>query len=516
MLPTLAHSTTSHRVTAPTLPDMPAPSPYDPPNDLMPGIVNVRMHTLHARGDIRISREICWVPTPPKQPEILQSRIVVETGDKADRVHVRNWPGDKLQIIVNGEPYLFDAKEEQGPEQHLWINAKGGDDTVVIDDDVMIRVDVDAGDGDDHIQAGGGRSRLYGQRGNDCLRLGSGLGYAEGNDGDDLLIGGRGNAVMYGNKGNDRLYAGHGAATKQSYLDGGDGKDTLYAGGGHSVLHGGNDDDHLVGNDRTTFYTGKGYDRVWNNQRNDRIYAGANDRFDPTKGSAFTEVKPSDAGRQGFVVDTEGDDEDFRQRVADDFEFLRSSPTGQQALTRMDELAVEAGGKVTIRPIGFGGTDYRPGSTELDSEAVEVSEDTYDPKFGYIKDGVPGSRMDRATIHFDPPSIIENSSRTETMVPVTSLFHEMVHAYNGATGTFLPGESLERPKHGEPYYVDNDERQAVGLHSDAQPQDLDDDPSTPPNTLNPWPFTENALNEEMGRPLKTTYALKPSAQGDGL
>ena len=461
-----------------------------------------------------ISREISWNPSDPENPQILMNRLVVETGDGVDHIHLRTWPGDKLQFIINGRSYVLDAKAQQGPEQGLWIQTKGGNDTVTIDDDVEIRVDVDAGDGDDYVQAGGARSRLYGGRGNDVLRLGSGLGYAEGNDGDDTIIGGRGNAVMYGNKGKDRLYAGFGVATKQSYLDGGDGKDKLYAGSGHTVLHGGNDDDHLVGHDSTTFYTGKGRDHIWNNLSKDRIYADANDHFDRSQGSAFTEVKPSNAGKQGFTVQQA--DEDFTQRVADDFEFLRSSPAGQQALSQMDELAAVNGGKVTIKPVSFGANSYRFGSTERENLTPEAAKKIGEAAFGHIQNGVAGFRADRATINFDAPSIRESADRTSTGVPVTGLFHEIAHAYNGATGTFLAGETTEYPAPGKSGSADNSELQAVGLSNDAEPSDLDDNPSTPPSVINPYPFTENALNEEMGKPLRRSYLFKPSPQGKGI
>jgi hypothetical protein len=99
------------------------------------------------------------------------------------------------------------------------------------------------------------------------------------------------------------------------------------------------------------------------------------------------------------------------------------------------------------------------------------------------------------------------------MVPVTALFHEMAHAYNGATGTFLMDETREAP--GEDGLVSNVERQAVGLPSDAEPFDFDNAPSTPPSTINPKPFTENTLNEEMGKPMRQSYLWTPSDQGRG-
>ena len=95
---------------------------------------------------------------------------------------------DKLQFIINGTSYLLDAKAPQGPEQSLWIKANGGDDRVIVDDDVKHVLQVDGGRGHDFIQAGGGISALFGGAGNDNLILGGNDGYAEGNDGDDLIL----------------------------------------------------------------------------------------------------------------------------------------------------------------------------------------------------------------------------------------------------------------------------------------------------------------------------------------
>lgn len=495
-----------------------ATSPYTPPTDLKPDMVNRRTQVLFDEGGTKISRSIDWDPSDPKKPQILNNFLHVETGDRADRVHVRNLPNDKLQITINDKPHVFDVKSKEDREQELAIDTHGGDDTVIIDDDVKLRTRVEGGDGDDRIQAGGGRSRLFGGRGNDALVLGSGLGYAAGGEGDDTIIGGSGNGVMYGNKGNDLLIAGSGLATKQTYMDGGDGDDVLFSGSGHTVAHGGNGDDNLVGNARTTFYTGKGKDSIWNNQPNDRIYAKAGDSFDRTQGSAFTEVKPSNAGNRGFSVDVppevnEDQAQEFKQSVADDFEFLRSSPTGQQALKRMDEFAAINGAKVSIRPINHGGNEYLFGSTGLENMTPEESESAGEGAFGTITNGVPGARADRGIIHFDSPATLENADRTNTRVPATALFAQVASAYNGATGTFLPGETREAP--GESGLARNEVRQAIGLPSDAEPFDFDNDPSTPPSTVNPRPFTENALNEEMGKPLRKTVLWSPSDQGRG-
>ncbi|MBK3438390.1 hypothetical protein JJD70_17580 [Pseudomonas sp. MF7448] len=45
----------------------------------------------------------------------------------------------------------------------------------------------------------------------------------------------------------------------------------------------------------------------------------------------------------------------------------------------------------------------------------------------------------------------------------------------------------------------------VGIPTDATPFDFDNNPNTPATNVNPYPFTENALREEMGVPLRDRY-----------
>ena len=89
----------------------------------------------------------------------------------------------------------------------------------------------------------------------------------------------------------------------------------------------------------------------------------------------------------------------------------------------------------------------------------------------------------------------------------------MAHAFNGATGTYQPGNQqafgldgnpIER--YGQPVFVNNVEYQALGLAiEDGELFDHDNNPLTRPTTLNPSPFTENALRQEMGVPLRDRY-----------
>lgn len=505
---------------APIERDKVKPSPYEPPKDLKPGALNVRTHSLLENNDVKFNREVVWDTSDPKKgPTIQSNRLVIETTNKADDVHVRKWPGDKLQITVNGRSHIFDAKGPGDTEQGLLIKVHGGNDKVIVDSDVTNRLDIEGGDGNDYLQAGGGRSRIYGGAGNDFILLGRGLGYAEGNNGNDIIKGGPGNAVMYGNDGDDRMYARPGPATKQTYMDGGNGNDVMFAGCGLTVMHGGNGDDQMVRADRTTFYTGKGNDRIWNNQPQDLIYAGANDHFQRSQGSTFVEVKPSDAGKTAYFLhggkeSSPQQAEDFLQRTKDDLEFFNSSPLGQKALAEMDRLASADKSRINIVP-STTGSFYDFGSTELDAMSDEEFENADQSKFGVIIDGKPGSRANRAQINYDRASITENVDGTNTGVPVTALFHEMAHAYNGATGTFLPGKTTEHPTPGESHDILNQEFQVVGIPNGAEAADLDGDPSTKPTNINPKPFTENDLNQEMGKPLRQFYKFSKSAQGDG-
>ena len=66
----------------------PAPSFYDPPPDLEPGVYNHRLLTLYSDGEVNISRLLVWDPSSDV-PTIKRNYLVIETGDGADRIHIR-------------------------------------------------------------------------------------------------------------------------------------------------------------------------------------------------------------------------------------------------------------------------------------------------------------------------------------------------------------------------------------------------------------------------------------------
>ncbi|MGU9856367.1 M91 family zinc metallopeptidase [Pseudomonas sp. LF245] len=420
----------------------------------------------------------------------LKNSLILETSNKADQIHIRQTRPGQLDVQVNGRLYRFDSHDKDGRPVTFHLKTHGGDDNIRIDANVTQPVIVDAGDGDDRVHAGGGYTRLFGGKGDDVLRLGSGLGYAEGNDGNDTLIGGTGDNTLYGNNGNDRLYAGAGPKSKTSNLDGGNGNDRLYAGSGHTVLHGGAGNDRLIGHDRSTFYTGDGRDAVIANRPGDLIYAQPDDTINHLNGSLLTAVSADPEPQTGLVI--KGSTE-FIQRVEDDLALLRLSPNGKQMLAAMSAIAQRNGAPVTlVEDLLDTGSGYVYGSQELKTlfghEHAPVVGD--DPKWGFMVNGVPGSRADRAQISYSR-SAVETVAGV-TYAPITVLYHEMVHAWNAANGNALAGTTTT-VHDGKLDETPNSELQAVGL------------PTTPANTLNPKALTENALNEEMGKPLRTQY-----------
>lgn len=459
------------------------PLPFTPDNQ-----IQAYVQPVLDDGNLKVSCQSIWEQDVTYS---LQNSLIIETGDKADQIHVSQTRAGQLDVRVNGQLYRFDSEDKDGKPLTFHFKTHDGADNVYIDANVTPPIIVEAGDGNDRVQAGGGYTRLFGGKGNDVLRLGSGLGYAEGNDGDDTLLGGPGDNTLYGNNGNDRLYAGAGPKGKTSNLDGGNGNDRLYAGSGHTVLHGGAGDDRLIGHDRSTFYTGDGRDTVIANRPGDLIYAQPGDTINHLNGSLLTAVSADPEPQTGLVIKGSAE---FIQRVEDDLALLRLSPNGKQMLAAMSAIAQRNGAPVTlVEDLLDTGSGYVYGSQELKTlfghEHPPVVGD--DPKWGFMVNGVPGSRADRAQVSY-------NRSAVETIAgvsyaPITVLYHEMVHAWNAANGNALAGTTTT-VHDGKLDETPNSELQAVGL------------PTTPANTLNPKALTENALNEEMGKPLRAQYA----------
>lgn len=442
-------------------------------------------------------------------PHPSNGEITIRTNDKPDNIRIMLGTNDKLIASINGTCHELPFNST-GELQFMSIATGAGNDKISIDPLVTTNITIYSGEGDDFITAGGGQTAVFGGRGNDYIRLGSGRGVAYGGEGADVMVAGTGNASMSGGKGDDKLYAMYPPThLRQVFLNGDEGRDELYAGTGITVLNGGLDDDKLVGHHQTTFYTGAGKDTVTSYSARDKIYAKENDVIHNAANVPVTHIQPVDSGKTVFKI--EGNKR-FVAIVEAYIEQLRGSPAGQQMLKKLDSLAVKNGGPVVIKKSDFLGVNYysfkNSHTDKIPKGQHESRQQT--PEFGYIKNGISGSPATHAEINFRPT---EFADEPLPAAPLVALYHEMAHAFNGATGTFIPGSQPILGKdgnpvivNGKPAAVDNLEYQAVGLPTDAPPFDFDNDPLTPPTTTNPPPFTENALRAEMGIPLRDRYA----------
>jgi hypothetical protein len=217
----------------------------------------------------------------------------------------------------------------------LRIQLDDGDDTVSVGD-TGLRVEVDAGAGDDTVDTSGaqeptaltggaGRDSLLGGGANDVLDGGEGNDVLAGGAGSDSILGGLGVDVLRGDAGNDLLTGGGGAdaiaggagmdtvsyaerrVSVAVYLDGkpndgtkkehdrvatdvenavaGSGNDLLYGSEGRNVLIGGGGNDTILGLE--------GADRLEGGDGRDALIGGpGNDRLRAGPGTDYCNVGP--------------------------------------------------------------------------------------------------------------------------------------------------------------------------------------------------------------------------------
>ncbi len=451
---------------------------------------------------VKFYQEIAYMSENGKPIGSSSNELVIETGNRADKVTIKKGPGHSLIATINNKPYQLNllTSPDGSESQPLRIRTNGGDDCVLIDPEVKNAIRIELGAGNDYARAGAGDTRLYGGAGDDMLKLGSGDGIAFGNDGNDVLIAGTGNGVLKGNNGNDRMQAGKGSADRRLFMDGGDGHDFMIVTRNDTqiptVLHGGKGENLIVANGPATIYTGRDKNIVRSDNDNTVIYAKPSDEVHRTPGSQRVHTQHSEVGKSGYVI--EGSAE-FVQNVEDDMELLRISRQGKRMLGTADADAQRNDSPVRITELTEdNGSYYFSNAAIRNHLEAGHSMDTLAPAAqGFITHQQAGAVATGAQIQYNPSYSLDADS-----APVNALYHEMAHAYNGASGTFLAGSTAipENPD-GEP----NDERQAVGLFTVAQPFNFVGHPAAEPSTTNPKPFSENGFREEMRRPLRTTY-----------
>ncbi|WP_164019595.1 M91 family zinc metallopeptidase [Pyxidicoccus trucidator] len=405
-------------------------------------------------------------PPAPSGPQVTTDRAgntVVDLGTGNNQATVSRGPDGGLTITSDGQSVNLTAEQAR----NATIRGGEGNDRIAVDADVTANLRIDGGNGSDTLIGGGGQNTLEGGDGDD---------YIQGGAGNDRIVGGAGRDVMYGLGGNDTMLGG----ADRDYMDGGEGNDALNGGAGNDQVMGGRGNDTLnggVGDDVVA--AGEGTDRVNGGAGNDTLYTQTDDTVGGTArnraGDTVTTVDLSTRNAAGNAVGSsvtvEGDAA-FQARVQSDLDALRSMPAGQEMLLALDN----SGHTTTIRQAASGDGNSA-GATDRPNAWLQA-------------DGTPGTGSD-AYINYNPERTVLGGGAEEwqNRPPIVGFFHEMVHAYNYATGTLAPGTTGG---------VNNRELAAVGL-----PYDHDANASTPDQ--HPGHTSENRIREQLGLPPRPEY-----------
>lgn len=430
-------------------------------------------------------------------------KVIINTSCKDDRIGITQNPktGD-VTVNVNGKTQTFSGSDRN----NLVIKAGGGNDVITVGSGVTVNLTIEGGDGDDRITGGAGNDTIEGGRGNDTINGGAGRDYLNGSLGDDTINGGNGNDVIYGGDGNDLLRGQNG----NDYVEGGIGNDRLYGNNGNDIVSGGLGDDSIYGGKgNDNLYAGQGKDRLYNEQGRDTIYAqtAEDNVIAAPKGGRNVVVNVDLRVAPGTQIRVEGSDE-FKERVAADLEFLRSSPTGRQMLEAFDQAYNDSRNNRAGWVFPFNVGAKNDGNTVVIKEGGNTANTTGgndvwgNPLTGQRsggEDAVINYDVRNTTLYGNNPTN-PNDDWNDTP-PSVVLYHEMAHNYNYVTGSLAPGQynGTEPIDNGQ----NNRERQAVGL-----PIDHDNNPSTPEQLAvgHPYALTENGLRDELDIPLRPTYA----------
>lgn len=430
--------------------------------------------------------------------------VIVNTGTGDDDVTITLDPKTGEQIVtVNGVPYRYPAGA------HITVRAGEGNDTIEVPPGTRVNVVLLGGDGDDtvrgsqkdgEVHGSGGNEQILGGEGDDTIDAGegndrvsggSGRDYITAYTGNDVVNGGTGDDAIYGGSGDDRILGGDdtisaanadaAGGTGRDYLEGGRGNDLLDGGAGADVVSGGRDNDVLrggSGDDKV--YAGRGTDTTAGGSGKDTVCSENGDHNDGAEHVVTVEIKDV-----GTSIKIDGSDE-FRERVEDDLEMLRSSPTGRQMLADIDQTHNDSkgwfndGNQLTIRETGDGNSMGEDGHLIGEDYTVNYNHNSRGPD--YLPENVPNRP------------------------PIVGLYHEMGHVYDFSHDTELGGtydpQGSSDPRVQRDRGVNVLERQATGL-----PVDHDEDPNTPQvvDPDHPMQYTENGLRDELGWPDRPSY-----------
>ncbi len=471
----------------------------------------------------------------------LDDITVLAASDGNDEIHVSKGPGGSIVVSVNGEEYSYTRKEAAT----LIIDAGAGNDNVVVDEDVHMDLNITGGAGNDNLQGGSGDDIIVDNLDSNVLDGGAGedilvangnsskslfskvwdyalgdksafdtpVNVINGGDGNDYIEGGKGNDVINGGAGDDYIYGLNGDDT----ISGGDGHDYIDGGKGNDVIDGGDGNDDLFG--------GKGNDTISGGAGNDVIAGGkGNDIVDGGEGADNISVYSyggffgklheykngdtvaaddadtiSEVDYMGSIpsnISIEGNSA-FRDRVESDLETLASIAPGQATLNALGG----DGHKLTLKETYGGNSNhsYSGGSIVYDKD----------------NNASRGKGADSYIVYNTAQHHMSGSDEWSEHAPITSLVHEMGHAYDAALGQL--DHAVYDPDTHEHIYNDDGtysqdksqgergcEYQTVGGIGYSE---LPDDGIG--RNEHPQGFSENSMRQFLGYELRDSYWSSP-------
>jgi hypothetical protein len=430
-----------------------------------------------------------------------QDSIYVDGDDKNNTISVKQNDDGSIVVNVDGQEKTYTQEEAK----NLVIRGGAGNDNISIDDSVDIGINIEGGEGNDRIIGGKGNDKISGGGGRDYIESGAGDDTVSGGLGDDVIYGLDGNDTLNGDEGNDYIDGGKGNDT----VKGSAGKDVLFGGRGDDTIEGGEGEDVLAGGEGKDIYkSGAGKDKIYS-QDEDTIegehklglFEGLLDKIKHLLGIKDDGPPPEPAEQQDVITKVDlnttnaagneigssitiNGDNRFQSRTESDIDALRSIPTGRTMLTELDN----SGHTVSIQETDQGNSMF-PANAD-DSFLVEP------PKNVPNVLASPGAGSD-STINYNPSRVTLGNEDWMQRPPIVGLYHEMVHSYNAATGTFQPGKDSSG--------TNNLENQAVGLPNSGLLFDHDNNPNTPAQRDNPTALTENGLRAELNLPRRPRY-----------
>ena len=177
--------------------------------------------------------------------------------------------------------------------------------------------------------------------------------------------------------------------------------------------------------------------------------------------------------------------EEYKAQVNEQIAQLKKTPEGQKLFT---ELA-KTGKPIRIAPL----------LPRMQGACASPDDNTDCFPFA---DGTPGKGCG-SIVYFNPSDKSNLFGRNGDTRP--TLFHELIHSYNYATGTMQEGASRYKDSKGNNYLLDHAEHQAIGLDNPNAIEVLHPDGIR--RKGNPPEFTENAINRRLGIPLRDRYFI---------